>query len=142
MKFLGEYIYTLSACLIIGSVIFTAVPDSSLKNTLKAAVGIVLALVAVSAFTPGKTDTDFFYEGGQETYTEEGRGEEMNKLILEQAIELAEQEISEKVGGKKVKIILDENGNIEKVEIENASKADKIVVSRDFKIEIEKIEAS
>ena len=142
MKFLGEYIYTLSACLIIGSVIFTAVPDSPLKNTLKAAVGIVLALVAVSAFTPGKTDTDFFYEGGQETYTKEGRGEEMNKLILEQAIELAEQEISEKVGGKKVKIILDENGNIEKVEIENASKADKIVVSRDFKIEIEKIEAS
>lgn len=142
MKFLGEYIYTLSACLIIASVIFTSVPSGPLKNTLKAAVGIVLALVCVSAFIPDKADTEAYYEGMKEVVFDKNNADEMTGLVMEQARRLAEKKISEKVGGKKVNITLNENGNIEKVEIENATKADKIVVSREFKIEIEKIQTS
>lgn len=142
MKFLGEYIYTLSACLIIASVIFTSVPSGPLKNTLKAAVGIVLALVSVSAFIPDKADTEAYYESMKEVVFDENNADEMTGLVMEQTRKLAEKKISEKVGGKKVNITLNENGNIEKVEIENATKADKIVVSREFEIEIEKIQTS
>ena len=142
MKFLGEYIYTLSACLIIASVIFTSVPSGHLKNTLKAAVGIVLALVCVSAFIPDKVDTEAYYESMKEVVFDKNNADEMTGLVMEQTRKLAEKKISEKVGGKKVNITLNENGNIEKVEIENATKADKIVVSREFEIEIEKIQTS
>ena len=138
MKFISEYIYTLCVCLVLSSAVFAAVPESTLKSTFKTAAGIVIALIAVSAFAR-IPELQVPYPEGNEIIEYGTEDENMSRLIIEQTKKLSENKISNQLGGKKVRITLDDSGNIEKVEIENVTKADKILVSRNNKIEIEKI---
>ena len=138
MKLISEYIYTLCVCLVLSSAVFAAVPESTLKATFKTAVGIVIALIAVSAFAR-VPELQIPYSRGDEVIEYGAENENMEELIIEQTKKLSENKISNQVGGKKVRITLEDSGNIEKVEIENVTKADKILVSRNNKIEIEKI---
>ena len=140
MKIISDYIYTLSVCLVLSSAVFAAVPESTLKATFKTAVGIIIALAALSAFTrvPEMIIPSYRDYTGYDYEKESGK---MNGLIIEQTKKLSESKISDQVGGKKVRITLDESGDIEKVEIENVTETDKILVSGSNKIEITKIAA-
>ena len=138
MKLMGNYIYTLCACLVLSSAVFAAVPESTLKATFKTAVGIIIALVALSSFTH-VPEIIIPPASEQGDYNSEEKNENVESLIIEQTKKLSESRISNQLGGKKVRITLDESGNIEKVEIENVTKTDKILVSRNNKIEITKI---
>ncbi|MDP4118788.1 MAG: stage III sporulation protein AF [Bacillota bacterium] len=147
MTFLRGYVYTLCSCLIISSVVFTVVPNGNLRNTLKAAIGIIIALMVVSPFI-GKSNVKSFNFSKESNLVDYDRVKDMEDLtqkqIKDNAADSATSQIRKTLeengrNNAAVRISLTADGDIQKVEIENVSETEKEIISKKFGIDKDRI---
>ncbi|MBQ3054028.1 MAG: hypothetical protein IJC89_03895 [Clostridia bacterium] len=120
MNFLSGYIFTLCSGIIICSVIFTAVPSSNVKGTLKAVIGIIIALIALSPIT--YKGEEKFEINKEIDLIDEEKNENMKELTKELAQEDVNKKISQENPSQKIRFWYDEEGNIIGAEVKEDGK--------------------
>ena len=146
MTFLKGYIYTLCCMMVIFSVIFTVVPGGETKKTLRAVIGIIMALIIMSPFFTGDITLPSAEFEKTESLIDEQRAEDMEQLTLTALEKRVESEMEAELEEKgksdaRVQVKLAQDGMIEEVKIKNATEADKQIISEKYGFNAKRIES-
>ncbi len=136
MNFIKNYVITLCYMLVIFALVISAIPENSVKKTLKVVIGIVAALIMVSPFLGDFSEEIIIPKG--HSLVDYNMAENMERKTLKQ-LELAAEEKLKNAIHKKCKVNISAEGLIEKVEIENGTEEDKRILEKLFGINPETV---
>lgn len=151
MTFLRHYVILIVGCIFLSTLVQTALPNSSLKKTLRFVLGLILAVIILTPFASGFRIGESVFPTVLPTASPlseaqrqkmETVNEQLVQTLFRQTLEQSIERVIAEHGNEAqtVEVDCDPNGNINAVTVVSQDTAIPSLIARNFDIPLSKIQ--